>query len=363
MAERSPVEAVLEQGVAALRAGQPVHARQLLVQAVRLEPSNERAWLWLAGAVATDAERKYCLRQVLRLNPDNPRAQQGIARLPLQLTPRAPLGVLGEAQSAPASPAPASPQEAAPPPPASRDWWMGLFGLMPLFACVLVLITLGVWLREPIRIRMSPPCPAGSVERYVALGSEATVGLGASNRGQTSYVALIGAELRADCPRLRVVNLGRTTGQATQILDLLPRIEGARPQLVTLYPVADYTRLQPDTFEERYGELLDALGGMGAHVFLGDHRIEPTLVCGSSIIASDRCYSSITLSSVTEKNRVVAGLARSRPWVSVVPIPDTSVAHPNWMTEDGKQPNDQGHADIAQRFLPAIESWLARQQP
>lgn len=357
MAERSPVEAVIEQGIAALRAGQAIHARQLLVQAVRSEPANERAWLWLAGAVATEAERKYCLHQVLKLNPDNPHAQQGIARLPLQLTPRAPLGVLGEARHDPAAPQAGTPEVTQP---TRQEWWMGLFGLLPIFACLAVLVTAGLRLREPIRILLSPACPPTTVERYIALGSDATVGVGASNRNQTSYVALIGAELRAACPRLTLANLGRRATQGTQVLDLLPFIEATKPQLVTLYPVTDYTRLQADTFEERYGELLDALGAQEAQVFFGDHRVDPTLVCGSSIISSERCYNSITVENVTDKNRIVVGLAQSRPWVTVVPIPDNAVAHPDWMTEDGEFPNDRGHAEIARRFLPAIQSWLAR---
>ena len=70
-----------QQGIAALKRGDKVRARQLLIEAAKQNPDNVQAWLWLSGAVETDRERVHCLQQVLRLNPDNQAAAKGLARL------------------------------------------------------------------------------------------------------------------------------------------------------------------------------------------------------------------------------------------------------------------------------------------
>ena len=55
---------LMKQGIAALKAGRKVEARTLLVQVLRQDRRNETAWLWLSGAVDTDAERYACLEEV-----------------------------------------------------------------------------------------------------------------------------------------------------------------------------------------------------------------------------------------------------------------------------------------------------------
>jgi hypothetical protein len=74
-----------QQGIAALQSNDKPRAYEMLGQAVQIEPHNEQAWLWLSGAVATDAERRYCLEQVLVINPRNSAAQRGMALLPAAL--------------------------------------------------------------------------------------------------------------------------------------------------------------------------------------------------------------------------------------------------------------------------------------
>jgi hypothetical protein len=68
--------------VAALKAGDRTRARDLLTEATRLSPGDERAWLWLSGAVSSDAERRACLERVLALNPQHPAALRGLRQLP-----------------------------------------------------------------------------------------------------------------------------------------------------------------------------------------------------------------------------------------------------------------------------------------
>jgi hypothetical protein len=71
----------LKQGIAALKAGQKAEARRLLAQVVQQDKNNETAWLWLSGAVDTDRERIHCLRETLRINPNNEHARRGLEKL------------------------------------------------------------------------------------------------------------------------------------------------------------------------------------------------------------------------------------------------------------------------------------------
>jgi len=72
---------LLKQGIAALKAGQKAEARRLLERVVQQDKNNETAWLWLSGAVDTDRERIHCLRETLRINPDNQHARRGLEKL------------------------------------------------------------------------------------------------------------------------------------------------------------------------------------------------------------------------------------------------------------------------------------------
>src|SRR5262245_50179489 len=70
---------LLQQGIAAARAGKRDEARALLMQVVEADERNEQAWLWLAGVVDTPEDIRTCLQNVLDLNPANQQAQQGLA--------------------------------------------------------------------------------------------------------------------------------------------------------------------------------------------------------------------------------------------------------------------------------------------
>lgn len=75
---------LLQQGIAAVRAGQKEMARQLLQDAIRLDPSNENAWLWLTSVANNDMERIYSLTKVLEINPQNQAALKGLQKLGVQ---------------------------------------------------------------------------------------------------------------------------------------------------------------------------------------------------------------------------------------------------------------------------------------
>jgi tetratricopeptide (TPR) repeat protein len=75
---------LLQQGIAAARAGQADTARDLLRQAARLDPQNETTWMWLTSVAADTNERIFCLKRILEINPANERARQGLQSLGAQ---------------------------------------------------------------------------------------------------------------------------------------------------------------------------------------------------------------------------------------------------------------------------------------
>jgi hypothetical protein len=61
--------------------GKQAEARMMLMNAVRLEPKNEQAWVALAQCVNLDSQKRDCFRQVLRINPNHEFARSEIERL------------------------------------------------------------------------------------------------------------------------------------------------------------------------------------------------------------------------------------------------------------------------------------------
>jgi hypothetical protein len=81
------MSSLTEQGITAYRAGDKAQARHLLIAAIRQNPQDEQAWLYMSGLVETDAQRLDCLRRVLVINPDNLAARQAIEELTAPKTP------------------------------------------------------------------------------------------------------------------------------------------------------------------------------------------------------------------------------------------------------------------------------------
>lgn len=71
----------IQEAVMALRSGQRDRARELLEGVVRAHPDSERAWYWLAQAVETVEERRFCLYQTLSLNRRNSLARRDLEAL------------------------------------------------------------------------------------------------------------------------------------------------------------------------------------------------------------------------------------------------------------------------------------------
>src|SRR5262245_32248188 len=72
---------LLEHGISAAITGRRDEARALLTQVVEADDRNEQAWLWLSGLVEDPEDIRTCLENVLHINPDNVKAQGGLAWL------------------------------------------------------------------------------------------------------------------------------------------------------------------------------------------------------------------------------------------------------------------------------------------
>jgi tetratricopeptide (TPR) repeat protein len=70
------MDELLEQGVIAFRAGKRDEARKFFIAFVKQNPNNERGWGWMYEASSEDKERTYCLKQMLRINPKNEKANE-----------------------------------------------------------------------------------------------------------------------------------------------------------------------------------------------------------------------------------------------------------------------------------------------
>ncbi len=85
-AQRSDPKNVLQQGIAAAKAGQPARAREYLTRAVKLEPCNVQAWLWLSAVLEAPEARERCLERVLSLDPTQAQARRGLAVVRQEVT-------------------------------------------------------------------------------------------------------------------------------------------------------------------------------------------------------------------------------------------------------------------------------------
>jgi hypothetical protein len=62
----------LNSAIAAIKSGDNATGSRLLAEILKGEPSNESAWLWLSFCVDDIEKKKFCLKNALSLNPNNP---------------------------------------------------------------------------------------------------------------------------------------------------------------------------------------------------------------------------------------------------------------------------------------------------
>src|SRR5438132_5569209 len=69
---------LVEQGIAAMKAGNKEGAEAALRLAVEMEPRNETAWLWLASLYTELPLVTHCLQRVVAINPNNEQATRAL---------------------------------------------------------------------------------------------------------------------------------------------------------------------------------------------------------------------------------------------------------------------------------------------
>jgi hypothetical protein len=75
------VKTKLKQAAALVKAGDNASARELLLEVLKSDPTNDTAWVWMAAAVDKDHLRKECLEEALLYNPRNEAARRALKRL------------------------------------------------------------------------------------------------------------------------------------------------------------------------------------------------------------------------------------------------------------------------------------------
>src|SRR6266487_1663802 len=71
-------DAVFQEAVEALRAGNKSRARELLTGLLKTNQNNATYWVWMSSTVDTTKERIYCLQTAYKLDPENAAAKRGL---------------------------------------------------------------------------------------------------------------------------------------------------------------------------------------------------------------------------------------------------------------------------------------------
>jgi len=71
----------INQAIAAIKAGDKEHAKQLLLQVLEVDEDNEDAWLAMAACVDDLGLKRECLEWALEINPHSELAKRGMRRL------------------------------------------------------------------------------------------------------------------------------------------------------------------------------------------------------------------------------------------------------------------------------------------
>ena len=68
----------LRQAITLIRSGNPDQARQILVQIIRAEPNNDKAWGWLIETLEDEDDRLKTIERWLKINPGSPVARKAM---------------------------------------------------------------------------------------------------------------------------------------------------------------------------------------------------------------------------------------------------------------------------------------------
>jgi tetratricopeptide (TPR) repeat protein len=172
---------LLQQGITAYRAGKRDEARNFFAAAVKQNQNDENAWGWMYNVCNKDKERIHCLKQVLRINPENEKVSQLLTKLtdanskpekPSVSSPSLESPLEAEQTPPPVQPAQVKQTNTAqktPDPKQSRNLLIGIGAV--LFICVIcllvVLIPRGASQDSPQTPKSQLTVPAGQLAQYV----------------------------------------------------------------------------------------------------------------------------------------------------------------------------------------------------
>src|SRR5512138_2177147 len=71
-------DAVFQEAVEAVRAGNKSRARELLTGLLKTDQNNATYWVWMSSTVDNAKERIYCLQTAFKLDPENAAAKRGL---------------------------------------------------------------------------------------------------------------------------------------------------------------------------------------------------------------------------------------------------------------------------------------------
>ncbi|MDX1521104.1 MAG: hypothetical protein R3264_05720 [Anaerolineae bacterium] len=80
MVTLSEIEAWLQEGIGAAKAGQYEKARFRLLDVVEQDQANEAAWFWLYRVFDRSEDKRVCLENLLTINPNNEWAKQELSQ-------------------------------------------------------------------------------------------------------------------------------------------------------------------------------------------------------------------------------------------------------------------------------------------
>jgi len=72
---------LLQQGITLYKAGKRDEARKIFVAFIKHDPESERGWGWMYQISNNDKEKIYCLKQILRINPESKKASELLNQL------------------------------------------------------------------------------------------------------------------------------------------------------------------------------------------------------------------------------------------------------------------------------------------
>jgi hypothetical protein len=74
----------IQEAIELIKSGKKADGGRILSVIVKKHPDTELAWQWLSVCVVPEEQKRYCLNQVLRINPQNVNAKKALESLDFQ---------------------------------------------------------------------------------------------------------------------------------------------------------------------------------------------------------------------------------------------------------------------------------------